>query len=104
MIRVAIIVGGTPTFVRCDGAVEPLRLPMWRAPGRRRARKWPSRWLLISNFIAFKPAPRNARHVGTMLDQLVPSAVALKTVRSSKRALPLHSTNRNEQFKRGVAT
>ena len=39
-----------------------------------------------------------------MLDQLVPWAVALKTVRSSKRALLVHSTNRNEQFKRGVAT
>lgn len=34
-----------------------------------------------------------------MPDQLVPWAVALKTVRSSKRALPVHSTNRNEQFK-----
>jgi hypothetical protein len=30
--------------------------------------------------------------------------VTLKTVRSSERALPVHGTNRNEQFKRGVAT
>ena len=56
----------------------------------------------FENSVTFKPAPRNEQLVGTMLDQLIPWAVALKTVRNGERALPVHSTTRNEPVKRGV--
>lgn len=56
----------------------------------------------FQNYVTFKPAARHDALVGTMLDQLISWAVALQTVRSGKRARPVHDTTRDEEFTRGA--